>query len=164
MEFGEKPEFLFTILSTTRSRIIAGILTVLVISSLIHLSTSSNRVNTIHNYDMTGNLGGGEAYDIHLANGEEIHLTSYTNRHPLCQGTGNISSVDCSEYGETEVSPGFENAEEAYRSRMGLSYGKFENKRFGPIATCYNKDSNSFYTCVPSPINIGSIATKSLVT
>lgn len=149
-------------LSSTSSRTIIGTLAVLAVSALIHLSTSSNRVTNIHNYDMTGNLGGGEAYDIHLANGDEIHLTNFTDRHPLCQDNENNSSIDCSDYGKTEISPGFENAKKVYKNRLGLSYGNFEQNRFGPFATCYNKESNNFYTCIPSPINIASIATNSL--
>ena len=154
----------FANLFSTKSILIIGILAVsIIISGLIQFSTSSDRVAEIHHYDITGNLGGGEAYDVHLANGEEIHLTRYTDRHPLCQDNDNNSSQDCSEYGETETSSGFENAKQVYKNSLGLSYGSFEKNRFGPIATCYNDQSSKFYTCIPSPVNIVSISTKSLL-
>lgn len=162
MKFGLKSNS-FNLSSTGLKAVIGVLAFFLSVSVLIHFTTSSNRVTSIHHYDMTGNLGVGEAYDIHMADGDEVHLTNYTDRHPLCQDNQSSSSVDCSEYGETETSPGFEGAKNTYKNRLGLSYGEFENNRFGPFATCYSEETRRFYTCVPSPVNIGTIATKSLL-
>ena len=159
-----EPETDLSAILNKKSYVLLGVFAIAIVLSLLaHISTSDNRVAYIHNYDMTGNLGGGEAYDVHLADGEEIHLTSYKDRHPLCQDGQNSSSVDCSEYGEEQASLGFTEAEKVYSNGTGFRYGSIENDRFGTFATCYNTDNNSFYTCIPSPINIVSTSTKALL-
>ncbi|MFB6199280.1 MAG: hypothetical protein ABEJ83_00245 [Candidatus Nanohaloarchaea archaeon] len=161
MEFKFRPVF-NKITITRRSKIlIGGFLTVLSIFALLQFTASKNHVTEIHHYRMTGNLGDGEAYDLKLSNGKEIHLTTYTNRHPLCQGQQNITTVDCSDYGEKQVEPGFNAAEKVYRTGYGVSYGLSGN-RFKPIATCYDRETHSFYRCKPLPTNFLTASVKTI--